>query len=256
MIELTIAQRKNIAPMFAASNDSAILSCLSGWMGSAWADDVDEPKTARIIVGDFCFLAGLPCEAYIEGAGGTMVLVPVTPGWDEMIERMYAGRCRKITRFAMQKTREGFDMESLERLSRTLPEGIQLHSVAGVWYERALAEEWSRDLCSNFASEAEFAARALGFCAAEGERIVAGASSFSAWPDGIEIQVTTRKDRRKMGLATACAAKLTLECLKAGKIPSWDAAHETSLRLAEKLGYRLAYAYTAYEMEESKHECY
>jgi len=57
--------------------------------------------------------------------------------------------------------------------------------------------------------------------------------------DGIEIQIDTREDHRRKGLAAACGAALILECLKRGIYPGWDAANMESVRLAEKLGYRL-----------------
>lgn len=40
-------------------------------------------------------------------------------------------------------------------------------------------------------------------------------------------------------MAAACGAALILECLKRGIYPGWDAANMESVRLAEKLGYRL-----------------
>ena len=73
--------------------------------------------------------------------------------------------------------------------------------------------------------------------------IVAGASGYSRYRGGIEIQIDTRADCRRQGLAAACAARLILDCLSRGLYPSWDAANLPSLRLAEKLGYRFSHAY-------------
>ena len=63
---------------------------------------------------------------------------------------------------------------------------------------------------------------------------------------GIEIE--TREDYRRKGLAYICGAKLILECLKREWYPSWDAQNKWSVSLAEKLGYHFAYEYTAYEV--------
>ena len=87
--------------------------------------------------------------------------------------------------------------------------------------------------------------------ALRGAEIVAGASGYSVYDGGIEIEIDTREDCRRQGLATACAARLILECLRRGLYPSWDAAHLHSLRLAEKLGYRFARAYACYELGEA-----
>lgn len=79
--------------------------------------------------------------------------------------------------------------------------------------------------------------------------IVSGASSYSAYRGGIEIEIDTKEEYRRRGLALACGAKLILECLDRGLYPSWDAHNRCSAALAEKLGYRLDYAYDAYEIQ-------
>ena len=78
--------------------------------------------------------------------------------------------------------------------------------------------------------------------------IVAGASSYSTYQDGIEIEIVTREDYRKQGLAYRCASKLILECLKRGLYPSWDARTRISVALAKKLGYVYSHEYVAYEV--------
>lgn len=79
-----------------------------------------------------------------------------------------------------------------------------------------------------------------------GGELVAGASSYAVYRDGIEIEIDTRPDQRGKGLATACGARLILDCLDRGLYPSWDAHDKRSAHLAQKLGYRLAGAYRAY----------
>ena len=79
--------------------------------------------------------------------------------------------------------------------------------------------------------------------------VLAGASSYSSYPGGIEIEIDTRKDQRRQGLARACGARLMLECLERGLFPSWDAANKTSAHLAETLGYRFREEYVVYELE-------
>ena len=58
---------------------------------------------------------------------------------------------------------------------------------------------------------------------------VSGASSYSGWPGGIEIEIDTREDYRRQGLAYAAAAALILACLDRGLYPSWDAQHLASV---------------------------
>lgn len=88
----------------------------------------------------------------------------------------------------------------------------------------------------------------LGAVVLKDGELVAGASSYSRYNDGIEIEIDTRKDHRRKGLAYACGAKLILECLEKNLYPSWDAQNLASVALAEKLGYHFSHEYTAYEV--------
>ena len=82
----------------------------------------------------------------------------------------------------------------------------------------------------------------------KGDRIVSGASSYSRYLEGIEVEIDTKEPYRRQGLAYACGAKLILECQKRGLYPSWDAHNMGSAALAEKLGYHISHAYTAVEI--------
>jgi len=88
----------------------------------------------------------------------------------------------------------------------------------------------------------------LGAVVLKNGELVAGASSYSRYREGIEIEVDTRKDHRRKGLAYVCGARLILECLERGLYPSWDAQNMWSVELAKKLGYHFSHVYTAYEI--------
>ena len=79
--------------------------------------------------------------------------------------------------------------------------------------------------------------------------MVSGASSYSRYKNGIEIEIDTKAEFRQKGLAYACGAKLILECLSRNLYPSWDAQNKISVALAEKLGYHYDHEYTAYEVK-------
>ena len=82
------------------------------------------------------------------------------------------------------------------------------------------------------------------------DEIVAGASSYTSYREGIEIEIITRQDYRKKGLAHASRAKLILECLQRGLYPNWDARNMTSVQVAKDLGYTYLAPYTVYEVWE------
>ena len=77
---------------------------------------------------------------------------------------------------------------------------------------------------------------------------VSGASSYSGYLGGIEVEIGTREDFRRKGLACICGAKLVLECMERGLYPSWDAQNLWSAALAQKLGYHFDKEYPAYEI--------
>ena len=105
------------------------------------------------------------------------------------------------------------------------------------------------DLVKQFETYETFERYALGVVAMKGQEIAAGASTYSAYDKGIEIEVDTKEEHRRKGLATACAAKLILQCLEKGLYPSWDAANLWSVALAEKLGYHRGEEYMIYQVE-------
>ena len=130
---------------------------------------------------------------------------------------------------------------------RLLP-GDALRPIQGQLYHRCLADPWSRDLVAQFPTEGDYARLGLGVAVVRQGELVAGASSYARYRTGIEIEVDTRPDCRRQGLATAASAALLLRCLDRGLYPSWDAHTPTSLALAEKLGYGFSHGYVAYEI--------
>ena len=81
-----------------------------------------------------------------------------------------------------------------------------------------------------------------------GDTIVSGASSYSYYSGGIEIEIDNREAFRRRGLDLVCGARLILECLDRGLYPSWDAQNLGSISLAKKLGYEFSHEYPAYEI--------
>ena len=77
---------------------------------------------------------------------------------------------------------------------------------------------------------------------------MAGLTEEQCKAQGIEIEIDTREDYRRQGLAYVCGARLILECLDRGLYPSWDAQNKASVALAEKLGYHYSHTYTVYEI--------
>ena len=127
-----------------------------------------------------------------------------------------------------------------------MPAQYRLKLIDEEIYESLRSKEWSKYLCGAFSSYEEYRAKGLGIVVLLGGIPVAGASSYTAWSGGIEIEIDTHPAHRKQGLASACGAALIEECLKRKLYPSWDAHDERSLALAEKLGYHRGDPYPVY----------
>lgn len=236
-----------IAPLFAGWKQALILSCLDGFMGEAHASR--GYRSARIVNGDFCFLAGSPDPALLSHLRpGYIILIPQTPAWSALIEATFGVSVRRVVRYATKKESGVFSAAKLQSISSTMKRNYSLHPINEELYTQAMAEDWSRDLCSQFSSYSDYAARGLGVGAVIDGRLVSGASSYVAYRSGIEVEIDTMEPFRRQGLASACAARLILECMKRGLYPCWDAQNKASLALAEKLGYRADVAYPAYEL--------
>lgn len=222
-----------------------IWSCLQGCMGYAIADQEEAPRAAQIVVGDFCFFAGEPQDRLICQAGAP-ILVPKDEAWARRIEAVLGQSVQKSLRYAICKEPDRFDREKLRRFAQALEPSFSLRVFDRDLYHQAMAEPWSRDFCGLFQDFADFQRRGLGVGVVQEGRLVAGASSYSVYHGGIEIQIATQKAYRRRGLATACGAKLILLCLERGLNPSWDAHDLRSVALAEKLGYRRGEPYVVY----------
>lgn len=245
-----------IAPLFAGWEESLIWSCLQGCMGEAWADDVHNPTSARIILGDFCYFSGkvnpeLIREKPAERASRFIIMVPSQQGcgdWMEEIGRIYGTGCKRAERYAIKKEPGIFDREYLMGIADSLPAGYEVKLIDEAIFHKTRENPWSVDFTAQFDSYGDYRRRGLGVAALKGGELVSGASSYSVYQGGIEIEIATREDCRRQGLASACGARLVLECMDRGLYPSWDAQNKWSVALAEKLGYHFERAYPVYEV--------
>lgn len=233
--------------LFAAWEETVIWSCLQGIMGSVYAPDAACPQSAAAQLNDFCFLAGKPCAELVDFfTGQNLILTPQNEEWAALIESVCAGRVKRQMRYAIKKDPNCFDAAKLEALAHSLPEKYSCMQIERGLYDQCLASKWSRDLVSSFPTYEEFERLGLGFVITANGKIVAGASSYSRYSGGIEIEIVTRMEYRRQGLAAAVGAALILECLRRGWYPSWDAYSKTSVALAEKLGYAFSHEYPVY----------
>ncbi len=232
-----------LAPLFDGWEETMVWSCLQGVMGEAYANG--DFSSGLIVNRDFCFLAGKPDGTLLEWARGP-ILVPRTADWEPLIEKIFGDRAVREIRYAIKKEPGVFDRERLEGFAAALPEGYTLRLIDEELVPVLLAETWSRDFCAAFDSPKDCCKRGVGVVAMYEGAPVAGAGSYCVYRGGIEVEIDTREGHRQRGLATACGARLILECLDRGLYPSWDAINLRSAALAEKLGYGPGEPYSTY----------
>ena len=230
-----------------------IWSCLQGIMGKIYATDTDKPGSAMAVLGDFIFYAVEPDEELVSWKQGWQkpdfaIMAPQHKGWEPLIEQTYGSKAKAISRYAVKKEREIFDRKTLRQAVSALSDEYSLCFIDERLYQLCRSEPWSSDLVSQYKDYNEYKALGLGVVIVKNGKPVSGASSYSRYKEGIEIEIDTKEAYRRKGFAYICGAELILECLKRGLYPSWDAHNKASLALAEKLGYHFSHEYRAYEI--------
>lgn len=243
--------KENINEIFKNWNETIIWSCLQGIMGEIHTNSAED--AAMAILGDFVFYAGNPSEELIKFKPEScrkdfIIMVPQNEIWAKLIEKCCGDKAKKVIRYAIKKEEKVFDIEKLEQAILNLPDGYELKMIEEAEYNMCQNNAWAKDLVSQYKDYDIYKALGLGVVALKDGEVVSGASSYSTYCEGIEIEIGTREDQRRKGLAYACGAKLILECLKKGLYPSWDAQNKWSVALAEKLGYHFSHEYVAYEI--------
>ncbi|MFL0267425.1 GNAT family N-acetyltransferase [Candidatus Clostridium radicumherbarum] len=253
MYRLKKEEMYRITPFFDGWNETLLWSCLQGYMGNAWVDDIDNPHSAQIITGDFCFFAGVPNVGLVKNipeyfSSKCILMIPQNDEWEDLIEHEYKINCHRFMRYAIKKEQDIFDKEKLHSYIEKLPSQYSIMKIDEIIYNKVKTEEWSKDLCSQFPTYNDYEKYGLGFVILHMDRIVCGASSYTVYSKGIEIEIDTKEEYRRKGLALVCASKLILECLNRELYPSWDAANKGSVALAKKIGYHFEKEYATYSI--------
>lgn len=243
--------KENVKEIFGNWSESIIWSCLQGVMGEIHTNAAGD--AAMALLGDFSFYAGKPSEELIRFKPESckkdfIIMVPQNDAWAELIKKCYGDKAKEVTRYAIKKEKDIFEICRLEQAISALPEGYELKMLEEKEYALCKKNRWANDLVSQFKDYDFYKKSGLGVVAFKGEELVAGASSYSRYKEGIEIEIDTKETHRRKGLAYACGAKLILKCLEKGLYPSWDAQNVWSVALAEKLGYHFSHEYIAYEI--------
>lgn len=219
----------------------------------AYADRADSPKAAILVIKRFGvgFVAGNADNAdallnALRNWHPEYDLFDPPPSWHPALAHW------SLKSYGMIRYGTCFDNadDTLTKLQAMLrpPEGCHLRLYDRSLLEQALSMEWSQDQVGTFASIDDFLSKGFGFALVREGALLSGCSCFCRHPDGYEIQVDTHPDAKRKGYATCVSAAFILETLARGKIPYWDAANHASLKLAQKLGFRLTCGFVAWKL--------
>ena len=246
-----LSDTSKAATLFDGWQETLIYSCLQKVMGRVYVTDPKQPESAVAFIGCFAFYGGKPDrELVMHKLADFVIMTPQNEEWAELIEECRPS-AKKVVRYATRKDTR-FDTAMLKRMADMIPEGYELRKIDAAVYDQCLQDPVTRDFVSSFENKAAYLRLGRGMVLMKDGRIVSGASSYSRYAEGIEIEVDTVPEERKRGLATTVCAALILECLEEGLYPSWDAQNLVSVQLAEKLGYEFDNEYTAYEVTDEE----
>lgn len=242
-----LTDTSKVKALFEGWQETLIDSCLQKVMGKIYVTDPQNPRSAMAFVGCFGFYAGEPDrELVLQKPDGFVIMTPQNEAWAKLIEACFPS-AKRVTRYAIKKDTK-FDPEALRKELDRLPEGYELAKIDGDIYDLCLKDPATADYVSAFDSKEHYLKMGRGVVILKDGRIAAGASSYTRYLEGIEIEVSTAEPERRKHLATVACAALILNCLEEGLYPSWDASNMNSVHLAEKFGYEFDHAYAAYEV--------
>ncbi len=237
--------------IFDGWEETLIYSALQKVMGKIYVTDLENPVSAFAFTGVFGFYAGEPDEELVKNKPeGFVIMVPQNEAWAELIEKVYPG-ANKVTRYAIKKDTK-FDVEALKKNLELLPEGYELKNIDDKLYDLCWENPVTADFVAVFGSKERYLELGRGVMILKDGKFVSGASSYTRYNEGIEIEVDTIKSERRKHLALVSCSVLILRCLEEGLYPSWDAHNMMSVRMAEKLGYEFDHEYFAYEVANSE----
>ena len=240
-----------VEALFAGWEETLIYSCLQNVMGKIYVTDPEYPLSAMAFVGCFAFLAGEPDRELLLGKpDGFVIMVPKDDRWSGLIEDCFPD-AKKITRYAIRKDTV-FDRDRLTEMAAGLPEGYELRKIDSDIYDLCVQDPVTADFVSAFGSKEKYLELGRGMVILKDGKFVSGASSYTRYKEGIEIEVDTVPQERRKGFASIVCSALILACLDEGLYPSWDAHDMNSVQLSRKFGYEFDHEYTAYEVASDR----
>jgi hypothetical protein len=218
---------------------------LDGATGSVTTDNLRTPRTARIQSGGYSIFGGDPdlpeSKQLVQECSRSIVVED--DRWEELLIQIQGHRLGKFVRYEFSS--ENLDQAHLQGLVGRLPTEFHLQAM-DVELAGSAVKDIGQICLGAFRTPADQVDSGPGFCVAKGDRVVSAATAAVVCKYGIDIQITTHAEFRRLGLATSVSAALILRCLERSIEPHWSAANDWSAELARKLGYVEDFSFVQY----------
>lgn len=231
MVKLNNSEMNKIEHLFNDIKFYMGKSVLDGLMGEAYADNLENPTIAYLLVRQYCFING---DSNSELGKQVLQTLPKT--------------CKRIiANDDWNKEKDILKKQKLKEFCENLNSEYEVKTIDERIYKLIKADDEDP---KQMKITDDYMNKGIGVCCFRDDEIVGICSSNIIYKDGIEINIRVKEGYKHKGIGTAMASKLILMCLEKGIYPSWDAANLTSLELAKKLGYNYDSEYTIYKINE------
>ncbi len=258
MIELSPDQRHIASALFHRYPylRGYVAAVLSGEMGTAFVDDVDNPTVGQLTLGWPHIFAGdatsRASEAMLREIPPQATLIGEDTAWTDAFRRIWGSQLVPWKRIAFSTG--DWNLKTLMALTQRLPQGYTLKQVTTSTEIESLTRivDWLVDH-RNYPTPEDFLNRGVAFAVEFNGQIVSGCTSYAIGGGKFDLGIATRPDHQRRRLAQAVAARMVLYCIEHNIEPCWDAGNradagetEISAALAQKLGFTKPTPYTAY----------
>lgn len=201
------------------------------------ADNNYQPKVALAFMGG-CIIYGGDAEhpnarVLVEAMEVQPMILPHPPEWSALVREVFGEKVKEERRYFLPFS--SLDTDKLPNLP--LPRQYQLKMIDNDAASRLKDELGEEFHIHHYSSLDDFVERGCGFCICRGREICAAAMAGLRGGDAIQIQINTKEQFRRQGLASQVGAALLRFCRENGIRADWDAANPASRELALKLGY-------------------
>lgn len=167
MYEANIHTRKKLVSMFEDFNNVVLLSYLQGHMGTAWVNDLENPKVAQVTVGIFTFYAGDPntkeTEELLRNIPERILVIVNSEEWKQRLETFHERKIDKFLRYKFKRNPEVFNRSKLKSFISALPKEYELRRIDEHIANSPTLHKISEDFTSQFHSVEDYINRGIGY---------------------------------------------------------------------------------------------